>query len=669
MKKIIKLVIFSLTLLGLFGCRQRHNAGEDESKSFKITFENPQFGTLSAKKKDGSTFTSGQMAKENEVLTFVVTPSAGHVVDAWKVATQDKDNSNKANLVVTCEATVSVKLKARKYKVSYGVEGGHGTLSAMQGAVPINNGDTEVSGSVVFTATPDAGYRVKEWKLEGGTKSSGGNQEDTTMAVLVNSNVDVKVIFELKKHTIKFAVEGDGGKIEAKVGGARITSNESFDYNTVVVFTAIPSDAKHEVNAWTITGETKVAGGNNGDKTLTMKVMQDLVVKVTFREKALGYTVSFGVEGEGGKIKAQLEGMAETENSPITNVPRGKKITFTAIPDDGFKVNEWTGTAVEEGDPNTTATLEVVANSDVKVSFASLKLKWKIKDGVLLGYEGDAPMGDVKLPDNITEIATDALNGCKDITKVTCPATLKKICASAFIDCKGLQELIFPQDSMLEEVEIGAFTRCTALKKFHIPKTLVKINGRAFAGCTSLNDVTVDADHPNFSAESGIIYDKQKINIIFVTAGIVNANIANTVKKIPNSAFVDLQKLETVVVPSSCVEIGKYAFADCSNLKTVTLPDELKEGGSFAFQNCVKLEAIVFGTKLEAINMSMFQGCSALANITIKSTELEVISSLAFKGIKENAKFKVLKGKGIKQMLLKCKSDIKEAQIEEVDNF
>ena len=222
---------------------------------------------------------------------------------------------------------------------------------------------------------------------------------------------------------------------------------------------------------------------------------------------------------------------------------------------------------------------------------------------------------------------------------------------------------------MLEEVEIGAFTRCTALKKFHIPKTLVKINGRAFAGCTSLNDVTVDADHPNFSAESGIIYDKQKINIIFVTAGIVNANIANTVKKIPNSAFVDLQKLETVVVPSSCVEIGKYAFADCSNLKTVTLPDELKEGGSFAFQNCVKLEAIVFGTKLEAINMSMFQGCSALANITIKSTELEVISSLAFKGIKENAKFKVLKGKGIKQMLLKCKSDIKEAQIEEVDNF
>ena len=70
-----------------------------------------------------------------------------------------------------------------------------------------------------------------------------------------------------------------------------------------------------------------------------------------------------------------------------------------------------------------------------------------------------------------------------------------------------------------------------------------------------------------------------------------------------------------------------------------------------------------------AINQSMFQGCSALANITIKSTELESISSLAFKGIKENANFKVRKGYGIKQMLLKCKSDIKDEQIEEVDSF
>ena len=184
-----------------------------------------------------------------------------------------------------------------------------------------------------------------------------------------------------------------------------------------------------------------------------------------------------------------------------------------------------------------------------------------------------------------------------------------------------------------------------------------------------MTEVTVDQEHPNYTAEGGIIYNKQKTNILFVTAGIITANIVGTVKRIPPSAFVDLKKLETVIVPSSCKEIGRYAFADCSALKTVTLPDELEDVGNYAFNNCVNLESILFGAKLITINQSAFQGCSKLANIIIKSTELEGISSLAFKGIKENARFKVRKGIGIKQLLLKCKSDIKEEQIEEVDNF
>jgi len=668
MKKIIQLITFSISLLLLFGCKQntKDSYGGNQAKSFKIMFENPQFGTLTAKKKDGSTFISGQMAKENEELTFTVVPNEGYVVEAWKVARQDK-NPNMAHLIVTGETTVSVKLKGKGYKVTYKVEGEHGTLSAMQGSKPVNNGATVESGSVIFTATPDAGYKVKEWKLEGGTKGSDGNSGDLTMTVEVKSNVDVKVIFELEKYTINFDVEGEGGSLQAKVDNNGITSNTSVNYNTVVVFVATPSDVQHEVDKWIFTGGEKVSGGQNGAKTLSMKATSNITVKVTFKQKSLGYTVSFAVDGNGGKIKAQLEGMAETETSPITNVQSGKRITFTAIPNDGFKVEGWT--EAEEQDPNTTAILIVTANADVKVSFATLTFKWKIENGILLGFEGDPPQGEIKLPENITEIADDALNGCKYITKVTCPKTLKKICTGAFANCTALEEVIFPQDSVIEEVLATAFIKCTALKKFHIPKTLIKIDGKAFTGCTSLTEVTVDQEHPNYTAEGGIIYNKQKTNIIFVTAGIVTANIASTVKKIPASAFVDLQKLETVIVPSSCTEIGRYAFADCSALTTVTLPDELEEGGNYAFQNCIKLETIVFGTKLMAINQSMFQGCSALANITIKSTELESISSLAFKGIKENANFKVRKGYGIKQMLLKCKSDIKDEQIEEVDSF
>jgi hypothetical protein len=670
MKKMIRLSIFLSSLLVLFGCRQNTgNKNNGEEKSFKIIFENPQFGAITAKRKNGSAFTSGQMAKENEELIFTVVPNKGYVVDTWKVARQNKDNHNEASLIVSEDVTVSVKLKGREYKVSYDVLGGHGTISAMQGSKPVNNNTNVAMGTVVFTATPDEGYKVKEWKLEGSTKGFDGNSGDITMTVEVKSDIDVIVVFELKKHTINFNVEGQGGSLQAKVGKSGVSSNTSVDYNSIVVFTAIPNDVQYEVDEWTFKGGEKVSGGKNGEKTLTLKAISDIIVKVSFKETSLGYTVSFAVDGDGGKIKAQLEGVAETEASPITNVPLGKKVTFTAIPDRGFRVNEWTGTAVEEGDPNTTASLEVTTNIDVMVSFVALALKWKIKDGVLIGYEGDPPTGDIKLPDNITEIAIDALIGCKNITKVICPATLKKIGTGAFANCTSVEEVVFPEDSAIEEVEANAFTKCTALKKFHIPKTLIAIRGNAFIGCTSLTEVTVDHEHPNYTAEGGIIYNKQKTNILFVTAGIITANIVGTVKRIPPSAFVDLKKLETVIVPSSCKEIGRYAFADCSALKTVTLPDELEDVGNYAFNNCVSLESILFGAKLITINQSAFQGCSKLANIIIKSTELEGISSLAFKGIKENARFKVRKGIGIKQLLLKCKSDIKEEQIEEVDNF
>lgn len=605
-------------------------------------------------------------------------------------------------ILFSCKQNAGNNSGKDTFKVTYSVEGEKkGTLSAMKGNKPVLSGK-EASGSVVFTAEPDSGYMVKEWKLEGGKKTAGGNAGDLTMTVEINSAVDVKVVFEIKQHVVNFSVEGNGGTLAAKVGNNGINTGASVDYSSQVVFTATPSSAQYEVQSWNYTGGEKVAGGANGSRTLTMKATSDITVKVIFKPKASGYTVTFAVDGEGGTIKAQLEGGTETGTSPISNVSSGKKITFKATANSGFKVGEWTGLdEVNEG----VETVEVTVTSDlnVKVSFQPLAFSWKLSDDkkILLGYKGDQPKGDVTLPDGITEVGTDALTGCAEITKVTFPATCKKISSGAFSDCTKLEALVFPSDSVLEEVAANAFTRCTALKSFNIPKTLTKIDGRAFTGCTSLATITVDPAHPTFKAKDNIVYSKEDkttkvweggkwvdktikvLNIVLVGAGIETANIAEKIdefgaeylfKEIPASVFVDFKKLKTVVVPNSCTKIGNYAFSGCSELENVTLPDGLKDGGNFAFQNCVKLGSIVLGTKLESIGQSMFQGCSALASIQIKSTELETISTFAFKGIKAGATFKVKKGKTvanteIKKMLLGCKSGIQESQIEEVDSF
>lgn len=673
MKNIVKVGIFSLIFLVLFGCKQGNESkGGKEEKTFKIMFENPEFGTLSAKKRDGSPFTSGEKAKENEELTFTVVPNKDYVVETWKVARQDGKDPNVAHLIVTEEATVSVKLKGKGYKVIYKVEGGHGSLSAIRDGKPVNNGAIVDGGSVVFQASPDDGYKVKEWQLQGGIKTLGGNPGDVSMTVQLNSDVDVKVIFEINKHTVAFAVEGNGGKLKAEIDSVPINSDAVVDHNSIVVFVATPSDEQHEVDVWTYQGGVKVSGGTNGAKSLSIKVIENITVKVTFKEKNTGYKVSFAVDGNGGKITAQLEGVATpTETSPIEHVQSGKVIKFTAIADDGFKVKEWTGEGLEIEEENTKASLTVTSNVDVKVSFEAKALKWKIENNVLLGYEGDKPEGDITLPETIVEIANDALNGCIAITKITCPASLKKIGSGAFANCTTLEEIIFSPESTIEEVQAAAFAKCVALKKFHIPKTLITIDGRAFGGCTSLTEVTVDSEHPTFTSEAGIIYNKQKTKIVFVSAGIEIANIAGTVELVPRSAFLDLKKLKKVTIPASCKEIKQYAFSGCSSLETVILPNELEYVYDSAFSECIKLEKIELGTELEGISIQAFEGCSALKEVIIKSEYVGKIGKFAFKGIKENAKFKVKKttnGK-IKKALLNCDSGISETQIEEVDSF
>ena len=85
------------------------------------------------------------------------------------------------------------------------------------------------------------------------------------------------------------------------------------------------------------------------------------------------YAINFSVEGSGGKLTAQADGVAETETSPI-NVGEGKTVTFTAKADAGYAVYKWTitGGSFENGSGtvyNNTAKLTVTANVEVKVSF------------------------------------------------------------------------------------------------------------------------------------------------------------------------------------------------------------------------------------------------------------------------------------------------------------
>ena len=118
-----------------------------------------------------------------------------------------------------------------KHAVTFSVEGTppNGTLKAILGTSEITSGDKVEEGKwVIFTAKPDEGYRVKEWKVDGnvikGHKSNTYPHNVTKPAAITVSfePSSVKLTLNYDKNTVKVkAKTKDGSAI--KVEGCTVT--------------------------------------------------------------------------------------------------------------------------------------------------------------------------------------------------------------------------------------------------------------------------------------------------------------------------------------------------------------------------------------------------------------------------------------------------------------
>lgn len=101
------------------------------------------------------------------------------------------------------------------------------------------------------------------------------------------------------------------------------------------------------------------------------------------------------------------------------------------------------------------------------------------------------------------------------------------------------------------------------------------------------------------------------------------------VQAVAESAFADMDFIESVVVPDSVTYIGISAFQNCSALKSVKLPEGVTYIGASAFQNCTALTSVEIPEGVTEIGLSVFENCTALASVTI-SKSVETIGNWAF---------------------------------------
>ena len=317
------------------------------------------------------------------------------------------------------------------------------------------------------------------------------------------------------------------------------------------------------------------------------------------------FAVAFSVDGGNGKLKAKADGVAETTPSPIT-VEKGKTVTFTATPKNGYKVDKWTitGGAFEAGtgtEGSLTAKVKITANTKVNVSF-----KTAMYTEVPFGPNGanlnhhlrnTAPHTDGIYYIKVTGLTAADLKGDSDSRK---PSPLGKILndnptkkvalklsevsgltdmSACFVNCKSLTQAPEIPNGVTNMQDCFLF--CTSLTQAPvIPSSVTNMIG-CFAGCKSLIQAPVI---PSGVTNMQACFAGCKS---LTQAPVIPSNVTNMYQ-----CFFGCTSLtQAPEIPSKVTNMHS-CFEGCKNITAVTLKCNYVHGSfNYAFSHCSSLSA------------------------------------------------------------------------------
>ncbi|QTQ12848.1 leucine-rich repeat domain-containing protein [Treponema parvum] len=569
-----------------------------------------------------------------------------------------------------------------KHAITFSVDSTtpNGTLKATVGGTEINSGDKVEQGkTIVFTATPDSGYRVKGWTLDGNPV----NGTNSSYSFTVTKAAEVKVSFEsdstpLPQYAVTFSVEGGNGTLKAKADG--VTETEASPINVekgkTVTFTAFPA-AGYEVKEWQIFGTGMVfeAGtGTAGNNTAKVNLKGNLIVKVSFKVQTLTskhlVTMAAGANGSISAEPALPAGGMVNENTTIV---------FTASPDSAsYTVDAWTitgGQLLAGGQAgSSTAMVKITEPVTVAVSFklkppttytvsfgvagtnGTISATYKadgtaftsgtaVAENTVLAFTASPDTGykvekwtvnGTAVPGNITNTYEHTVTRGADIQvsfvpSVTIPDnfTLSNGAEYKVVDKEQKHVIMTKRES-----DAGGTVYTVNVKPEYsgITYTLTGFSKQCISGfgyLTSLTAFALSGETAFLSVDGGVLFDKAKTKLIRYPNGKTGTSytVPTSVTVLGDSSFKGNSKLTAIALPTGLTTIEDGALYACLKLKTVNIPSTLTSIGN-AFLGYSKVEDVKIPEGITKLDHMFLYECTKLKTLELPSTLTETGTNL-----------------------------------------
>ena len=275
-----------------------------------------------------------------------------------------------------------------------------------------------------------------------------------------------------------------------------------------------------------------------------------------------------------------------------------------------------------KGDINIPATLGGVKVT--RIGMDAFRKCWEltsvtIPEGVthieVHAFDACADLESVSLPSSLKDIGYAAFGGCIALESVTIPNGVRSIAADAFNGCRKVKSLVIPES--VTHIGDRAFCAWQELESVAIPSGVANIGKGVFSGCNALKLINVDSGNQAFTAVDGVLYTKDRSELVMWPNPRNAVVIPDGVTKIRGWAFAFGEGMTSVTIPESVTTIDDIVFIGCVGLKSVTIPSRVKSIGEHVFERCVQLtEVTMLGERPEAPE-TLFPGCGKLKTIHV----------------------------------------------------